>query len=144
MNAHPQTHWRCSKACHNFEGRSLILAPNTRQGKCFFCVLVCCPGSTVYLAGRHVKKSDLNRRFYMLRSTFLTPKQLNITKSIHKTPDIFTCRPSKYCEVVQEKISGSNSLQSPSNSLQKCSSSAANCWFKCVGGVFKQKLFSPE
>ena len=46
-----------------FEDSSLILAPNLRQGKCFFCVLVCCTGSAVYLAGRHVKKSrklDLN------------------------------------------------------------------------------------
>ena len=28
--------------------------------KRFYCVLVCCMGSAVYLAGRHVKKSDLN------------------------------------------------------------------------------------
>jgi len=25
------------------------------EGKRFFCVLVCCMGSTVYLAGRHLK-----------------------------------------------------------------------------------------
>ena len=40
-----------------FEDSSLILAPNLRQGKRFFCVLVCCTGSTVYLAGQHVTKS---------------------------------------------------------------------------------------
>ena len=28
-----------------------------RQARCFFCVLVCCTGGAMYLAGRHVKKS---------------------------------------------------------------------------------------
>ena len=54
-----------------FEGRLLILAPNIRQGKCFFSVLGCSTGSTVYLAGRHIKKKsqklDLNWRFYALK-----------------------------------------------------------------------------
>ena len=40
-----------------FEGSSLILAPNLRQGKRFFCVLVCSKGSIVYLAGRHLKRN---------------------------------------------------------------------------------------
>ena len=52
------------KAFPNFEGSSLILAPNLRQGKRFFCVLVCCTGSAVYLAGRHLKKLELDWRFY--------------------------------------------------------------------------------
>ena len=40
-----------------FERRSLILAPNIKQGKRFCSVLVCCTGSVVYLAGRQEKKS---------------------------------------------------------------------------------------
>ena len=54
-------------------------------------------------------------------------------KSIHKAPDIFMCQPSKYCKVVQEEISGLNSLLSVSNLAQRRSSGVANCWFKCVG-----------
>ena len=45
------------------EGRLLIFVANIKQGNRFFSVLVCCAGSAVYLAGRHVKKSqelDLN------------------------------------------------------------------------------------
>ena len=47
-----------------FAGRSFILAPNIQQEKHhYFCALVCCTGSVVYLAGWHLKKSqklDLN------------------------------------------------------------------------------------
>ena len=41
------------------------------------------------------------------------------------------------------RISGSNSLKSPSNLAQKRSSSAANCWFKCVGAFLNRSVFSP-
>ena len=44
-----QTHQVMLEVLPYFEGRLLILAPNLRQGKDFFCVLVCCTGSTVYL-----------------------------------------------------------------------------------------------
>ena len=60
-----------------FEGSSLILAPNLSQEKCFFCVLVCCTDSAVYLAGRHVKESqrlDLDFEDSTLQSAFLAPK----------------------------------------------------------------------
>ena len=50
------------------------------------------------------------------------------------------CQPSKYREVVQEQISGLNSLQLPSNLAQKCLSSAANCWFECVGVFLNRKI----
>ena len=83
-----------------FEGSSLILAPNLRQGKRFFCVLVCCTGSTMYLSGRHLKKSrklDLNWKFYALKRIFQRRKDfINITKSIPKALNISKCRPSKY------------------------------------------------
>ena len=123
------------KVLPHFESRLLILVPNIRQGKCFFCVLY---RYNCVLAGWHVKKSqklDLEIEDSALRSAFLTPKT---GKFLHKPPDIFTCRPSKHHVVVQEKILGSKSLQSPSNLAQKCSSSAANCWFECVE---EQKLF---
>ena len=54
-----------------------------------------------------------------------------IVLKVYIKPDIFTCQPS-----MQEKISGSNFLVSPSNLPQKCSSGAANCWFKCVDRSF--------
>ena len=38
-----------------FKGRSLILVPNIRQEKCYFCVLMCCTCSAVHLAERHLK-----------------------------------------------------------------------------------------
>ena len=60
------------------------------------------------------------------------------TNSNNKLADIFACRPSKYCVVAQEKLSGSNSLQLPSNLAQNCSSSGANCWFKCIGAFYKR------
>ena len=131
----------------SFEGRSLILAPNIRQEKRFFSVLVCFTGSVVYLAGRHVKKSgklDLNS----LRSAFLTPKSsyipTNITESIHKAPDIFTYRPSSYRVVVQEKFQDRTFLQSPSNFAQRvferCGYIVA-AWFKCVGAFLSRILF---
>ena len=93
-----------------FEGSSLILAPNLRQGKCFFCGLVCCTGSATYLSGRHLKKSrklDLNWKFYAPKRILYAQRRkvfINITKSIPKAPNISKCRPSKYGVVVQEKF----------------------------------------
>ena len=51
-----------------FKGRSLILAPNIRQGKRFFCVLMCCAGIAQCIAGRHVKKSKIGLELKILRS----------------------------------------------------------------------------
>ena len=76
---------------------------------------------------------------YMLRSAFLMPKV--VAKSIH---DILKFRLSKYCEVVQENFSGSNSLQLPSNLAQKRSSGEANCRFDCVGAFLNRRLFLSE
>ena len=56
-NACSQTQQVVLEALPYFEGRLLILVPNIRQNKHYFCVLVCCTGSGVYLAGRHLKKS---------------------------------------------------------------------------------------
>ena len=119
------TRW-CSRPCHiiYFEGRSLILVPNIRQEKRYFCVLVCCTCSAMYLAGRHLKKSrklDLNWKFYAPKRISYAQRRkvlINITKSIPKASNISKCRPSKYRVVVQEKISGSTSLLSYE---EKCS-----------------------
>ena len=58
-----------------FEGRSLTLAPNIRQGKHFFCVPVCCMGNAVYLAGRHLKKIGLELKILCSEEHFLRLKQ---------------------------------------------------------------------
>ena len=62
-----------------FESRSLILAPNIRQGKRFCSGVVCCMGSAVYLAGRHLKKS----RKLVLRSAFLSPKAVQLLLKLY-------------------------------------------------------------
>ena len=51
---------------------------------------------------------------------------------------------SKHREVVQEKISGLNSLQSLSNLAQKRLSGVANCWLECVGVFLNRSLFLSE
>ena len=64
-----------------FEGRLLILVPNIRQGKCFFSVMLCCMGSAVYLAGRHVKKSrKLDLKILCSEAHLLHLKQINSYK----------------------------------------------------------------
>jgi len=81
------------------EGRLLILAPNIRQWKCFFCVLMCCTGSAVYLAGSHLKKSQkLDLKILHSKAHLLCLKQLKFIQiySIHKAPDIFKFHSSKY------------------------------------------------
>ena len=68
-----------------FEGRLLIFAPNIRQGKCFFGVLVCCMTSAVYLAGQHVKKSKIGRgEDSTLLSVLLTPKAVKFLQILLK------------------------------------------------------------
>ena len=57
-----QMHQAMLKALPYFEDISLVFAPNIRckaGGKHFFFVPMYCTGSTAYLAGRYVKKSDL-------------------------------------------------------------------------------------
>ena len=63
-----------------FASRSLILAPNIRQEKRFFSVLVCCTGSAVYLAGRHVQKIELELK--ILRSEMISRELLNAHVSV--------------------------------------------------------------
>ena len=67
----------------------------------------------------------------MLRSTFLTPKAVKflqillkvyIKRHVSSSADLVNT-----VNVVQEKISGSNSSQLPSNLAQKHSSGATNC-----------------
>ena len=67
----------------------------------------------------------------MLRSAFLTPKsviflqillKVYIKRQISLSADLVNT-----VNIVQEKISGSNFLQSPSNLAQKRSSGEANC-----------------
>ena len=89
-----------------FLSRSLILAPNIRQGKHCFSVLVCCTGSSVFsrAALKEISKIGLESKVIRSEAHFLRLKQLNITKSINKAPDISKCRPSKYREVVQRKF----------------------------------------
>ena len=84
-----------------FKGSSFIFAPNLRLGKHFFCVLVCCTGSAVYLAGRHLKKIGLELKILHSKVHFLRLKQVNIIKSIHKAPDIFKCRKKKLSNLAQ-------------------------------------------
>ena len=78
------TRW-CSRICRiiYFKGRSLILAPNIRQEKRYFCVLVCCTCSAMYLAGQHLKKLDLNWKFYTPKCISYAQRRkvlINITK----------------------------------------------------------------
>jgi len=66
------------KALLYFEDRSLILVLNIRQGKRFFCVLVCC--SAVCLAGWHIKEIlQIRLKLKIQRSKvhFLRLKQQN-------------------------------------------------------------------
>jgi len=58
---------------HQFRRQFAYPCAKFKAGKRFFCVLMCCTGSAVYLAGRHLKKSqklDFNWRFY-------TPKRIS-------------------------------------------------------------------
>ena len=121
-----------------FEGRSLILVQNIRQGKHFFCALVCCIGSTVYLAGQHVKKSGLELKIPRSEAHFL-----QILLKVYTKHQIYLkCQPSNYRVVVQEKISGSNSRQVIW--CKECLSSAASCWFKCVEAFLNRNFLSPN
>ena len=90
-----------------FEGSSLTLAPNLRQGERFFCVLVCCTGSAVYLAGRHLKKSgklDLNLKDSTLQSAFLAPKFLLLKVYTKRQIALSAEQANTAYIVVQEKI----------------------------------------
>ena len=70
----PQTHRAMLETLPYFEGRSLILAPHITQGKRFFCVLLCCIGSAVYLGGGLVKKLE---KILCSEAHFLRLKQSN-------------------------------------------------------------------
>ena len=50
--------------------RLLILAPNKKQGKCYFYVLVCCTGSTVYLACKENSKVRLELKILCSEAHF--------------------------------------------------------------------------
>ena len=108
--AHPLTHWRCSRPSRISKAVLLSLPQFKARKARFFCVLVCCTGSAVYLSGEHLKKSrklNLNWKFYAPKRILYAQRRkvfINITKRIPKLPNISKCRPSKYREVVQEKI----------------------------------------
>ena len=93
------------------------------------------------MARKEISKIGLELKILCSKVHFLCLKQLNPSNI---APDIFKCRPGKYREVVREKISGSNSLQSPNNLAQKRSSGVANCWFECVGAFLNRRLFVSE
>ena len=83
--------WAMLAALPYFEGRLLILAPNIRQLKQFFSVLVCCTGSIVYLSGRHVRKIALELKV-LCSEALLYAQQLNSYKhncEYTQVPDIF-------------------------------------------------------
>ena len=70
-----------------------------KKSKIVFCVLVCCTGSAVYLAGRHVKKSNLIKG---------APKRIFLTCNYY-TVFARSARKDIWCFML--KISGSNFLQ---------------------------------
>ena len=76
-----------------FESRSLILAPNTRQGKRFFSVLVCCMSSAVYLAGRYgvpfVSKLRFLAMFIQTRDIYWTSIYLTSISTKNGNPSTF-------------------------------------------------------